>query len=142
MNVTVFDVDGWNVERLVGLNTAVTECAPGRRLVKGPTATPPNTGTGPPRFVLPSLNWTVPTDLLGAMCAMGIAKPPNPKGSGTLITDSVVVVAFAPGAGNGDGLGLCDGFGLGDSDGDGLGLGLGDSDGDGLGLGDVEDPVS
>jgi hypothetical protein len=53
-----------------------------------------------------SVNCTVPTELNGATFAMGIAKPPNPKGSGTWITDSVVFVVIAPGAGDGLPLGV------------------------------------
>ncbi len=139
VNVTVFDVDGWKAVESVGVNTPVTECEPGGRIVKGPTTTPPNTGTGLPRLVSPSVNCTVPTALNGATVAMGITKPPQPKGSGTWITARVVVVVPAPGAGGGLGLddGLGDGDGLGDElgpgDGDGLGDKLGPGDGDGLG---------
>jgi hypothetical protein len=122
----VFDIDGLKAVELVGVKIATIECEPGRRLSKGPTATPPTTGTGPPRLWVVSLNCTVPAALPGVTLAMGIAKPPNPRGSGTRITDSVVAVNLAPGAGVGDG----DGLGLGDV----LGLGLGDVLG--LGLGD------
>jgi hypothetical protein len=138
VNVTVFDVDSWKAVESVGVNTPVTECEPEGRIVKGPTTTPPLTGTGLPRLVLPSLNCTVPTALNGATVAMGITKPPQPKGSGTWITARVVVVVADPGAG--DGLGLDDGLGEGDElglgDGDGLGDELGLDEGDGLGLGD------
>jgi hypothetical protein len=112
--------------------------------VKGPTTTPPLTSTGPPRLWVPSLNCTFPTALKGATFAMGITKPPQPKGSGTRITDSAVAVVIAPGAGDGLGLGDDDGPGLGDKlglgDGDGLGDELGPGDDDGPGLVDGEAP--
>ncbi|MGH3671666.1 MAG: hypothetical protein ACRDSH_13695, partial [Pseudonocardiaceae bacterium] len=60
-------------------------------------ATPPPTGTGRPRLVLPSLNWTVPAALIGDTLAMGITKPPRWKGSVTWTTYNVVVVVIVPG---------------------------------------------
>ena len=105
----MFDIDGLKAVELVGVKIATIECEPGRRLSKGPTATPPTTGTGPPRLWFVSLNCTVPAALPGVTLAMGIAKPPNPRGSGTRITDSVVAVNLAPG----EGVGVGDVLGLG-----------------------------
>ena len=103
-------------------------------MVKPPKATPPNTGTGAPMLVFPSWNWTVPVASWGATFAMGITKPPKPKGRGTRITPSQVFVTCAPGAGvvgGGDvGVGVGDtGVGVGDT-----GVGVGDT---GVGVGDT-----
>jgi hypothetical protein len=95
------DVDVTKADGSVGMNIAVSECEPGDRVVKPPRAMPPNVGTGSPMLFPLSLNWTFPLALNGATCPTGIAKPPNPKGRGTWITQSVVVVTFAPGAGVG-----------------------------------------
>ncbi|MGH3820634.1 MAG: hypothetical protein ACRDRE_23395, partial [Pseudonocardiaceae bacterium] len=134
MNITVFDVEGLNIVGLAGVNTAVSECGPGRRNTKKPTATLPLTCTGEPILVIPSWNWTVPDEFKGATFAMGSAIPFNPKGSRIWTTESVVVVAAAPG--EGDGLGLGDGLELGLGNGLGLGDGLELGLGNGLGLGD------
>jgi hypothetical protein len=93
-------VEGWNLLGLVGLNTALSEWVPGRRVLTGPIAIPATTGTGMLRLVVPSLNWTVPVALVGVRCAVGITMPPSPRGKGTRMTLSVVVVV-APGAGVG-----------------------------------------
>jgi hypothetical protein len=100
------DVDVTKADGSVGMNIAVSECEPGDRVVKPPRAMPPNVGTGSPMLFPLSLNWTFPLALNGATCPTGIAKPPNPKGRGTWITQSVVVVTFAPGAGVGVSVGV------------------------------------
>lgn len=75
-----------------------------------PIAAPPCTVTAGPRLCPTSVNWTVPSALRGVTFAIGITKPPRPKGSGTQITVRVVGVAVAPGTGVG--VGVAVGVGL------------------------------
>ncbi|MGH3685838.1 MAG: hypothetical protein ACRDSM_12425, partial [Pseudonocardiaceae bacterium] len=88
-------------------------------------------------------NWTVPAGNGKAGEAATVAWRITAFNTGIGIELFVVIVAFAPGTGVGDGLGdglglgLGDGLGLGLGLGDGLGLGLGDGLGLGLGLGSV-----
>ena len=104
MNFTVFDVDGENDAGSVGVKTAVTECLPTPKLPNGPMTTPLTTGNEPPSGMSSAKSRTVPAALGGVTIAMGITKPPIWKGSGTRITDNLVTVFTAPGAGVGAGV--------------------------------------
>jgi hypothetical protein len=133
VNATVFEVDGPKTAGLRGMNIAVIECGPtGSCLML--KAEPAVTGAGPPRLVVPSLNWMVPAALVGATFALRITRPPPLRGRGIGIAVSVVVVAVTPGPGVG--LGVVVGVGVGVSVGVGVGVevGVGVSVGVGVGV--------
>jgi hypothetical protein len=68
-NVTVGEVDGPYAAGSAGLNTASSEREPAARADVNPDAVPLLTITGLPRFVVPSLNCTVPTAVAGVTVA-------------------------------------------------------------------------
>lgn len=85
------DDEGVKVVGSVGVNVAVSEWVPGVSVGVNRAAVPPNTGTGAPSAVVPSVNSTVPTAVGGVTVARRMI---GNAGFGDPV--SVVVVATAP----------------------------------------------
>src|SRR6476469_7888756 len=96
------DDDALNFVVSVGVNTAVSECAPVVNDEVIVNAVPLITVTGLPMVVSPSLNWTVPAAAWGFTFAMRVTGKPwgnEPLGAAL----SVTVVTCTPGEGIGVG---------------------------------------
>jgi hypothetical protein len=72
----------------------VIECTPTANVVAGRFALPPLSGTGAPRIVVPSLNWTVPVAEPGVTVAVRVTDCPNREGVTDDVTTTLEVTRF------------------------------------------------
>ena len=94
--VATADVDVVNPAVSVGVNTAVSGCAPAVNVDVEAVALPAATGTAAPMFVAPSLNCTEPAVDVGVTAAVSAMLVPATADATEVVKFVVVVIATAP----------------------------------------------